>query len=138
MGKKIEKMKQMSTFIVGLQSENEHLRKELSQMKIEIGSWQSTHSQIYDSLHSSTKLAAFYKAKCDDLQSQTDSNARKSEENLNAIAIDNFDVEAELEFNSDFTSSDEDSSCDSIGGGHARHGSKPWMQIKRRMDKKKK
>merc|ERR1712190_329536 len=88
----------------------------IREMEIEINSWQETHSQIYDSFTSATKLyreqivkfndeTLFYKEKCSDLQRQLKLvKSRNSNDKMDKLPM--VDIEAELEFNSDFSSSE--------------------------------
>lgn len=49
------------------------------------------------------------------------------------------DIEDDMEFNSESSSTDDDDSDDSIGGGrHVRRSSKPWMQIKQKIENQRK
>merc|ERR1712228_459200 len=137
----------MGTEVNALKIELQAKDAKIRELKIEINCWQETHSQIYDSFTSATKLyreqIERFNDEKNDLQQQLKLiKSRKSNEQIMGDDDDmnGFDIESELEFNSDISSSE--SSDDSIGGGHGlsnhvRRGSKPWMQIKRRMERKK-
>merc|ERR1711933_226301 len=126
----------------------------IRELEIEVNSWQETHSQIYDSFTSATKIyrerieqfnndEKYYKDKNNDLekhleilQQQLTIKSRNSIENNEQNEDENktynkyTDIEAELEYNSDSSSSsisDIDDSDEPVGGGHhVRRGSKPW------------
>eukprot|EP01083_Nonionella_stella_P193987 715838_1 len=128
----------------------------IRELVIDITSWQETHSQIYDAFQSATKKYSQQVNKFNEQDKEIEKlqqqilNIQKTRNSIDKNDIDSdsnntqkiyTDIDAELEYNSDSSSSISDAdiinSDDSIGGGtHVRRSSKPWMQIKQKWQKK--
>eukprot|EP01084_Bolivina_argentea_P029047 53935_1 len=128
----------------------------IRELEIDITSWQETHSQIYDAFQSATKKYSQQVNKFNEQDKEIEKlqqqilNIQKTRNSIDKNDIDSdsnntqkiyTDIDAELEYNSDSSSSISDAdiinSDDSIGGGtHVRRSSKPWMQIKQKWQKK--
>eukprot|EP01084_Bolivina_argentea_P112252 200220_1 len=144
---------------IGLETEITELKVALEakdvkigELEIEINSWQETHSQIYDSFTSATRIyreqveqfneeEKLYKQKNNDLEKRIMEMNREEEEEETLPKRRYTDIDAELEYNSDESSSatedDGSTSDDSIGGGaHVRRSSKPWIGLKQKLMKR--